>query len=303
MKEKLGVFISLLSDYGFKRIFGEPDNRNLLISFLNALFEGEWVVDDVDYDNVEDPGLTDEQRGLRYDVYCHSVNDKNEPTMHFIIEMQNDYQPNFDRRALYYVAEAYTRQGEKGSGFDFVPVIGIFVMNFDWRGEAPNTQKVERKGFMDLDTHEPFTNLMRMYFIKLHSTPRREEDCKTEIDQWMYCIKNLGKMKDIAFKKENPIFEELAKKARVAALTPDERLEYVRSLKAYRDYHNIIRSNYIDGERAGEKRGIAIGEKRGIAMGEKMGVEMTARNMLQMGLPMDVISKATGLSSERLSSL
>ncbi len=98
-------------------------------------------------------------------------------------------------------------------------------------------------------------------------------------------------MKDIAFKKDNPIFMELEEKAKVAALTPAERLEYVRSLKAYRDYNNTISSSFRDGERVGEKRG------------EKRGIEMTARNMLQMGLPLDVISKATGLSSDRLSAL
>ena len=34
-------YISLLTDFGFKRVFGTVPNRDLLIDFLNSLFDGE----------------------------------------------------------------------------------------------------------------------------------------------------------------------------------------------------------------------------------------------------------------------
>ena len=40
-------YISLLTDFGFKRIFGTDPNKELLINFLNSLFDGEEVIKDV----------------------------------------------------------------------------------------------------------------------------------------------------------------------------------------------------------------------------------------------------------------
>ncbi len=34
-------YISLLTDFGFKRIFGTALNKELLICFLNSLFDGK----------------------------------------------------------------------------------------------------------------------------------------------------------------------------------------------------------------------------------------------------------------------
>ena len=46
-------YISLLTDFGFKRIFGTVPNKELLICFLNSLFDGKQVVKDVKYLNSE----------------------------------------------------------------------------------------------------------------------------------------------------------------------------------------------------------------------------------------------------------
>ncbi len=46
-------YISLLTDFGFKRIFGTKPNKDLLIDFLNSLFNGEQVVKDVTFLNSE----------------------------------------------------------------------------------------------------------------------------------------------------------------------------------------------------------------------------------------------------------
>ena len=44
MRQTEERYISLLTDFGFKRIFGTKPNRDLLISFLNSLFDGEQVI-------------------------------------------------------------------------------------------------------------------------------------------------------------------------------------------------------------------------------------------------------------------
>ena len=53
MKQVEERYISLLTDFGFKRIFGTAMNKDLLICFLNSLFNGKQVVKDVSYLNPE----------------------------------------------------------------------------------------------------------------------------------------------------------------------------------------------------------------------------------------------------------
>ena len=45
-KEK---YINPYTDFGFKKLFGTEMNKDLLISFLNALFHDEQVIKDVKY--------------------------------------------------------------------------------------------------------------------------------------------------------------------------------------------------------------------------------------------------------------
>ncbi|MEE0423453.1 MAG: PD-(D/E)XK nuclease family transposase, partial [Prevotella sp.] len=65
-------YISLLTDFGFKRIFGTKPNKDLLINFLNSLFNGEQVIKDVRYLNSEHVGDVFAERKAIFDVYCEN---------------------------------------------------------------------------------------------------------------------------------------------------------------------------------------------------------------------------------------
>ena len=97
MRQTEERYISLLTDFGFKRIFGTKLNKSLLISFLNSLFDGEQVIRDVKYLNSEHVGDVHTERKAIFDVYC-----ENEHGEKFIVEMQNAYQTYFKDRSLYY---------------------------------------------------------------------------------------------------------------------------------------------------------------------------------------------------------
>ncbi len=89
-------YISLLTDFGFKRIFGTKPNKDLLIDFLNSLFDGEQVITDVKFLNSEHVGDVYAERKAIFDVYC-----ENEHGEKFIVEMQNAFQQFFKDRSLY----------------------------------------------------------------------------------------------------------------------------------------------------------------------------------------------------------
>lgn len=53
MREVEERYISLLADFGFNLIFGMVPNKDLLIYFLNSLFEGRKVIKGLEYNNPE----------------------------------------------------------------------------------------------------------------------------------------------------------------------------------------------------------------------------------------------------------
>lgn len=126
-------YISLLTDFGFKRIFGTAPNKELLICFLNSLFDGKQVIKDVKYLNNEHLGDVYVARKAIFDVYCEGENGEK-----FIVEMQNAYQEFFKDRSLFYFTFPIREQAVKGSDWDFQlnHVYTVALLNFDMKDEA-----------------------------------------------------------------------------------------------------------------------------------------------------------------------
>ena len=107
MKQVEDRYISLLTDFGFKRIFGTAMNKDLLICFLNSLFNGRQVVKDVSYLNPKHVGDVYTDRRAIFDVYCEGENGEK-----FIVEMQNAYQTYFKGCMRKYVPDPVLQQCE-----------------------------------------------------------------------------------------------------------------------------------------------------------------------------------------------
>ena len=99
------VFIHPLTDWGFKRIFGD---KELLMDFLNSLLEGERVITDLSYLNTERQPDENDGRKTVYDLYC-----KTDTGEYIIVEMQNRRQTYFKDRALYYMAKSVVNKESK----------------------------------------------------------------------------------------------------------------------------------------------------------------------------------------------
>ena len=92
-------FINPFTDVGFKRIFGQEINKDLLIDFLNGLLEGEKHIVDIRFLDKEVLPAFAQDRGVIYDVYC-----TNESGEQFIVEMQNRPQVNSRKGVVLFVA-------------------------------------------------------------------------------------------------------------------------------------------------------------------------------------------------------
>lgn len=83
-------YINLLTDFGFKRVFGTEPNKHLLIDFLNTLLPEDRQIRDVTFKNNENIGNTPIDRKAIFDIYCQGENGER-----FIVEIQKAKQNFF----------------------------------------------------------------------------------------------------------------------------------------------------------------------------------------------------------------
>ena len=58
----MGKFINPFTDWGFKHIFGQEITKELLLSFLNDLFAGEFQIADLTFKNPGQLGMSKDSR-------------------------------------------------------------------------------------------------------------------------------------------------------------------------------------------------------------------------------------------------
>ena len=270
-------FINPFTDMGFKRIFGQEINKDLLIDFLNALLKGERRVKDIRFLEKELLPEYENDRSLIYDIYCTDENGEQ-----FIVEMQNREHVNFRERTLYYLSQAIARQGEKGTGwqFDLKAVYGVFFLNFRL-SDLPQKLRTDIV-LCDRDTHELFTDKMRYIFLELPLFDKEESECETDFERWIYVLKNMETLQRLPFKARNAVFQKLEQIVDIAALSKEDRMKYDESIKVYRDKLAIM----------------AFERQKGQAEGRAEGKLEVARNLKQMGLATEAIAQATGLAPD-----
>lgn len=302
----MGRFINPFTDVGFKRIFGQEVNKPLLISFLNSLFAGKKVITDIHFLNKEMLGINVEDRNSIYDVYCTS--DTGE---HFIVEMQNRNHKNFKNRAVYYVSKAITWQGERGPEwvFDLKVVYGIFFMNFRQKGWE---DKLRLEGLViDPDSHKVLLDTTHYIFLQLPAFQKEESECETDFERWIYVLKNMDTLDRLPFKARMAVFKRLEDIVEIAALSKEDRLRYEESVKVHRD--NLAVEAYAletgwekgheEGWNEGHKEGWNLGLEVGKTEGERNANLKNAYNLKQLGVAIEIIAQATGLTEEEIKQL
>ena len=271
-------FINPFTDVGFKRIFGQPIHKELLIDFLNDLLVGEKRILDITFLDKEILPEYDNDRGLIYDVYC-----TNEDGEQFIVEMQNREQVYFRDRALFYLSQAISRQGERGAKwlFNLKAVYGVFFMNFRLKDFPPQLRSDVELAYRD--SHLPFSDKLRFIFLQLPCFKKEEHECENDFERWIYVLKNMETLQRLPFKARKSVFEKLEQIVDIAALSKEDRMKYDESIKVYRDNEAVLE--------------FAL---------EKGRAEERLRNALSMkenGIPAELIARITGLSMDEIQAL
>ena len=231
-------YINPYTDFGFKKLFGTEMNKDLLISFLNALFHDEQVIKDVKYLNSEKLGEGYGDRKAIFDVYC-----ENEDGEKFIVEMQKVEQRYFKDRSVFYSTFPIREQGQRGSDWDFnlksVYTVGIlnFVFPDDEYDEECYHHEVK---LMDTADKHVFFDKLTFVYLEMPKFNKTEDQLETMFDKWLFVLRNLSRLLERPAALQERVFEKLFKQAEIAKFSPEERQDYEESVKIYRDLKNSL---------------------------------------------------------------
>ena len=272
-------YINPYTDFGFKKLFGTDMNKELLISFLNALFAGREVVKDITYLNVEHMGGIELDRKAVFDVYC-----ENELGEKFLVEMQKGEQEFFKDRSLFYSTFAIREQARRGSwNYELKAVYTIGVLNFVF-DRADDGRYIHEVRLVDIGTNEVFYDKLAFIYLEMPKFNKTEAELETMMDKWLFVLRNLSSLFERPAALQERVFRNLFEAAEIAKFDRRERYEYEESLKNFRDMYSVI----------------ATAEKKGRAEGEKAKALEIAAKMKQAGMSAAEISKITGLEEAEL---
>jgi len=284
-------YVNFYTDFAFKKFFGTAANKDLLISFLNALLklEGENVITDLTYLNAEQLGSTHEDRRAIYDVYCTNQKDER-----FIVEMQRAEQQFFKDRSLYYCTfpiQDEAKIGEENAKLDELkrarwnyklhPIYVVGILDFKLKDNKKDRIVTTVK--LKDDDNDVFNNNLAFIYVEMPKFCKQENELEDMLDKWIYAMKNLYMFRNRPEVLNERIFKRLFEIAEIANYSRAELNEYRDSLKYFRDYANTIDFAEKKGE---HKQQLSI-----------------ARNMLDKGMDIDLVSELTELSVDEIKNL
>jgi predicted transposase/invertase (TIGR01784 family) len=253
-------YINPFTDFGFKKLFGEELNKDLLMSFLNELLPQHHQIKELSYSSSEFVGSNEFDRKAVFDIYCTSESGEK-----FIVEMQKARQNYFKDRSVFYASFPIQEQAVKGDDWNFklsaVYLIGILDFVFE-----ENKHSVEVKHTIQLKNQhgKVFYDKLTFIYLEMPKFNKLENELETTFDKWLFVLKNLPKLESRPAKLQEKVFEKLFKAAEMAKLDRTEIEVYERSLKYYRDLTNVVDTAKVDGFEQGFEQGIEKGIKSAI---------------------------------------
>ncbi|MEK7729223.1 MAG: PD-(D/E)XK nuclease family transposase [candidate division KSB1 bacterium] len=307
-------YLDPTTDFGFKKIFGEEANKEIISSFVTDVLELETPLVDLSFLNKEQLPEIFEQRAGVYDLFC-TDRDGN----HFIVEMQKSPIAYIKDRMVYYSTFPITQQAPKGGmmrvadhadisygknakpkpkpwDFRLDAVYCIAILGYEMNG---STRAVNRNSIRnDYPPHELFYPKLRYLTIELplfdESNPEYSLD--QHLNKWLYFLKYLPELDRIPEIFANEVvFQKAFFAAELANLSQEEFNLYQRNLKYHwDDYAKLTTAENI---------GLAKGTAEGMIKGKLEGKFEVATAMLKEGSDTAFIAKVTGLSEEQVRQL
>ena len=262
-------------DYIFKKIFGSESHPQVLISFLNACFKNEIIIQTVKLQNTEITKEFVENSFSRLDILATTnlgevIN----------IEMQRADEKNMIKRSLYYWSKIFTSSYSGKSAYQNLPrTVCINVLDFKLLDEENfhNTYLLYNKN----KSRKLLTDTMELHFIELPKVSAAANG--DDLSLWAAFINDPDSPEVLKAELRIPMIHEARSELSRISRDPAEAELYRQRQNAISDKYNALLSAE--------------------ARGEAKGVRSTALMGLKEGLPISMIMKLTGLTEDEILSL
>ena len=259
---KLGPYLSVLSDRGFKAAFGNKNDTSFLCKALTLLIGAKVPITSVTFIENDYPGITKEGRGARLDLAC-----EDEHGNQFIVEMQVQDPQYFIHRAKHYTFHAFNRMVQKGN-FKFNNLKKIYMVSFLATKAYPTNlyhQIVTLKNQHGELVDDQITHVI----VELGKFKKTLTEVKSDLDKLIYTMKQTANtnFQEAAFMQERWLQTALTT-LKTANLTADQRMQLELDIAYQVSYEDSLLAK---GEAKGEARGVARGRKEGRKEGRMEG--------------------------------
>jgi predicted transposase/invertase (TIGR01784 family) len=273
-------FADVKNDIAFRKIFGNDNRKETLISFLNAVlaFKGKQKIIEV---KIMNPYQLPKLRGGKVSIIDVKATDQ--AGRNYIVEMQVGELDGFAKRVLFYFSKSYSEQIKRGDFYrQLKPVIFIGILDYVF---SDNPKYISRHRILDVETHEHLLQDVEFNFVELPKFNKELNELATltenrVADQWIYFIKNAENIDVIPENVDDEGLKSAYQEANKHTWTPEE-------LEAY---------EYAFMREEDERAKLDQAEKKGE---QKKQIEM-AKTMLLDNEPNEKIAKYTGLPVEQI---
>jgi len=229
-KDTMSMYIDPLTKFGFSRIFDNPANKDLLIAFLNAVFRGQKKIKDVSYGLDMHLENINFDRELFFGVTCTDENDEL-----FIVPVQFSGEQHWKDSSLFHtcclVNDQFKNQDIDDPGSQFTKVHMVSLLDNNIVDGFASGGYINDVYFGDRRTAAMVVDSITFVYISFSNFVKPDSALETELEKWLYVLKNISKMDKLPVSLQQPIFEKLFHIAEYANLTTDEQMIYDRDLK------------------------------------------------------------------------
>jgi predicted transposase/invertase (TIGR01784 family) len=283
-------YINPYTDFGFKKLFGEEANKDLLVDFLNQLLPPHHQIATLDFKNPENlPDISIDRKAI-FDIHCKAASGER-----FVVEMQKAKVKYFKDRSLFYTTFPIRDQAIKGEwDFKLNTVYFVAILDFEY-DEKEEKRKFRRDVALKDQDGDLFFDKLHYRFLQMPLFKKTADELVTKFDKWCYFLKNLGSFDTIPAILNEPIFQKAFEEAGLANMTADERDSYEHSLIHYWDMKSVIDTAVEEAvEKAVAKAIVGVTEQTQIDI---------AKVMLANGEPIEKIELYTQLTAAQIQAL
>lgn len=267
-------FADIKNDIAFRKIFGNENKTEILISFINAVLKLEGIKQII-WIEILNPYQLPRIAGSKATIL--DVRAKDKAGNFYIIEMQVTDKKGLDKRITFYSARGYASQLDASENYyKLKPVIFIGILNFAYM-DSPNY--LSRHLILDAETQEHKLKDLEFTFIELPKFTKNEQELINLTEKWVYFIKNAENLNVIPTNVSDVGLKSAYKEADQHTWTKEEIEEY--EYARMRETDEVAREMFVEENKA----------------------KVIAKNLLKLGINVDIISKSTGLTTEQIQQL